>query len=200
MLDLQGLNAQDLQSLSPSSLAEVAAQMLTRIGEQTKFIASQAQAIKFKDVKIERITFELSRLKASRFGAETERLDAEQRQMFEEALAEDQASLEAQLLALQGERGQTAAPPPDEKTKSKPRRAVLPDHLRRVEYRRAGEHHLRVRPGDGAHRRGHHRKARHRAGRVLRAPPRPRQMGLQVLPGTGAAAGGAAGDRQGHAG
>jgi len=73
MLDLQGLNAQDLQGLSPSSLAEVAAQMLTRIGEQSqqldernKQIAEQAQAIKFKDVKIERITFELSRLKAYR--------------------------------------------------------------------------------------------------------------------------------------
>ena len=53
MLNLQGLNAQELQGLSPSSLAEVAAQMLTRIGEQTKLIASQAQAIKFRDVKID---------------------------------------------------------------------------------------------------------------------------------------------------
>jgi transposase len=163
MLDLQGLNAQDLQGLSPSSLAEVAAQMLTRIGEQSKFIgeqgqqldernkqiASQAQAIKFKDVKIERITFELSRLKAYRFGAKTERMDAEQRQMFEEALAEDQASLEAQLLALQGERGQTPAPPPDEKTKSKPRRQVLPDHLRRVEYRHEPENTTCPSPGCG---------------------------------------------------
>jgi len=153
MLDLQGLNAQDLQGLSPSSLAEVAAQMLIRLGEQSKFIgeqgqqldernkriAEQAQAIKFKDVKIERITFELARLKAYRFGAKTERMDAEQRQMFEDALAEDQASLEAQLLALQGERGQTAAPPPDEKIKSKPRRVALPDHLRRVEYRHEPE-------------------------------------------------------------
>ena len=153
MLDLQGLNAQDLQGLSPRTLADVAAQMLARIGEQSKFIdeqsqqlhernkqiASQAQAIKFKDVKIERITFELARLKAWRFGAKTERMDAEQRQMFEEALAEDQASLEAQLLALQSERGQTSAPPPDEKTKSKPRRQVLPEHLRRVEYRHEPE-------------------------------------------------------------
>ena len=66
-------------------------------------------------------------------------MDAEQRQMFEDALAEDQASLEAQLLALQGERGQTPAPPPDEKTKSKPRRQTLPEHLRRVEYRHEPE-------------------------------------------------------------
>ena len=58
MLDLQALNAQDLQGLSSSSLVEVAAQMLMRIGEQSKFIAQQAQAIKFKDVKIERITLD----------------------------------------------------------------------------------------------------------------------------------------------
>ena len=139
MLDLQALNAKDLQGLSPGSLVEVAAQMLVRIGEQSKFIAQQAQAIKFKDVKIERITFELARLKAYRFGAKTERMDAQQRQMFEDALAEDQASLEAQLLALQGERGQPAAAPPDEKIKNKPRRAVLPEHLRRVEYRHEPE-------------------------------------------------------------
>ena len=153
MLNVHELKAQDLHGLSPSSLAEVAAQMLTRIGEQSKFIgeqstqlaqrdkqiAEQAQAIKFKDVKIERITFELARLKAWRFGAKTERMDAEQRQMFEEALAEDQASLEAQLLALQGERGQASAAPPDEKIKSKPRRQVLPEHLRRVEYRHEPE-------------------------------------------------------------
>ena len=162
MLDLKGLNAQDLQGLSPSSLAEVAAQMLARIGEQSKFIdeqskqldernkhiASQAQAIKFKDVKIERITFELSRLKACRFGAKTERMDAEQRQMFEEALAEDQASLEAQLLALQGERGQTP-PPPEEKTKGKPRRQALPEQLRRVEYRHEPENTTCPSPGCG---------------------------------------------------
>jgi transposase len=153
MLNLQGLKAQDLQGLSPSSLAEVAAQMLTRIGEQRKFIgeqgkqldernkqiAEQAQAIKFKDVKIERIAFELARLKAWRFGAKTERMDAEQRQMFEDALAEDQASLEAQLQALQAQNGQTSAPPAEDKVKSKPRRAALPDHLRRVEYRHEPE-------------------------------------------------------------
>ena len=149
MLDLQALNAKDLQGLSPDSLVEVAAQMLVRIGEQSKFIAQQAQAIKFKDVKIERITFELARLKAYRFGARTERMDAQQRQMFEDALAEDQASLEAQLLALQGELRQPAAPPADEKSKNKPRRAVLPEHLRRVEYRHEPEDTTCPTPGCG---------------------------------------------------
>ena len=208
-------------------LADVAAQMLARIGEQSKFIgeqgqqldernkqiASQAQAIKFKDVKIERITFELSRLKAYRFGAKTERMDAEQRQMFEEALAEDQASLEAQLLALQGERGQTPAPPPEEKTKNKPRRQALPEHLRRVEYRHEPENTTcpSAECGQAMTRIGEditekldivpaeffvHRHIRGFSGGGAPAPG----VGLQVLPGPGAAAGSAADHRQGHAG
>ena len=79
--------------------------MLQRIGEQSKQIASQAQAIKFRDAKIERITFELARLKAWKFAAKTERMNAEQRQLFEETLAADEASLEAQLEALQAQAG-----------------------------------------------------------------------------------------------
>ncbi len=49
------------------------------------------------DAKIERITFELARLKAWKFGAKTEAMNAQQRQVFEDTLAEHQASLEAQL-------------------------------------------------------------------------------------------------------
>ena len=95
MLDSQALSALDLRGLSPSAMLQVAEQMLARISLQSKQIAEQAQAITFKDVKIERITFELARLKAWRFGAKTERMNAQQRQMFEETLGEDQASLEA---------------------------------------------------------------------------------------------------------
>lgn len=72
MLYVREFKAQDLHSLSPSALAEVAAQMLKHIGEQSMHIAAQAQTIKFRDVKIERITFELARLKAWRFAAKTE--------------------------------------------------------------------------------------------------------------------------------
>lgn len=85
MLNVQELKAQDLQRLSPDALAEVAAKMLQHIIEQSKQIDSQAQAIKSRDVKIERIT-------------------------FEETLSADQASLEAQLEALQGESGTQVEP------------------------------------------------------------------------------------------
>ena len=139
MLDVHTLNAQDLRGLAPEALVLAAEQMLQRIGAQSKQlderdkrIAAQAQAIKFKDAKLEKITFELARLKAWRFGAKTEAMNAEQRQMFVEALAEDQASLEAQLLALQG--AVPATEPAQAASKRQPRRQALPEHLRRVEH------------------------------------------------------------------
>ena len=145
MLDVHALKTEDLKGLSPSAMAEVAARMLAHIGEQSRHIGAQAkqldrqgQAIKFKDAKIERITFELARLKAWRFGAKTEAMNAEQRQMFEETLAEDQASLEAQLQALQGELAQPSASTAGH-IKRKPRRQALPEHLRRVEHRHEPE-------------------------------------------------------------
>ena len=100
--------AQDLHGLSPEALTEVATQMLAHIAAQSQqitardqVIAERDRAIKFKDAKIERITFELARLKAWKFAARTEAMNAEQRQLFEETLAADEASLQAQLDALQ---------------------------------------------------------------------------------------------------
>ena len=139
MLELHAIKAKDLGGLSSEELAKVAAQMLahiaeqdSHIGEQRKQLDSAAQAIKWRDAKIEKITFELARLKAWRFGAKTERMNAEQREIFEETLAADQASLEAQLEALQAQAATKPAPeqrPP----KRKPKREALPAHLPRVD-------------------------------------------------------------------
>ena len=101
MLNLHTLNAQDLAALSPQLRSTVSAQLLAlltqqreqieqrnqQIAQRDKQIASQAQAIKFRDVQIERITFELARLKAWKFAAKTERMSAEQRQLFEATCA-----------------------------------------------------------------------------------------------------------------
>jgi len=139
MLDAQLPKADDLKGLSPTELTALATQMLAHITEQSKHIGEQrkqldsaAQAIKWRDAKIEKITFELARLKAWRFGAKTERMNAEQREIFEETLAADQASLEAQLEALQAQAATKPAPeqrPP----KRKPKREALPAHLPRVD-------------------------------------------------------------------
>lgn len=138
MLDVQTLNAKDLQALKPAELAEVAAQMLAHIGAQSKHIDSQAQAIKFKDAKIESITFQLARLKAWKFGAKTEAMNAQQREIFEETFAADQASLEAQLAALQQTSTEGHAAPqqqPEQQAKRQPKREALPAHLPRVDQR-----------------------------------------------------------------
>jgi transposase len=140
MLDVNTLKAEDLKGLSQSAMAELVAAMLAQLAakneqldEAARKIAERDKAIKFKDAKIERITFELARLKAWKFGARTEAMSAEQRQLFEETLVEDQADLEAQLRALQGDAARGASPAGDDKRK--PRRQALPEHLRRVEHR-----------------------------------------------------------------
>ncbi len=91
MLDVRDLQAQNLQALEPGVLAGLAKQMLAqliehsrRIEEQGQHIERQARDIKLKDAKIEKITFELARLKAWMFSARTESMNAEQRQMFED--------------------------------------------------------------------------------------------------------------------
>ncbi|MGH8263337.1 MAG: IS66 family transposase zinc-finger binding domain-containing protein, partial [Steroidobacteraceae bacterium] len=145
MLDVNTLKAEDLRGLSPSVMAELATAMLTQLAAKDaqlqardEQIVRRDREIKFKDAKLERITFELARLKAWKFGAKTEAMNAEQRRLFEETLAEDQASLEEQLRALQGE-DMRAEPPAGEDKKRKPRRQPLPEHLRRVEHRHEPE-------------------------------------------------------------
>ena len=140
MLDVRNFKAQDLRGLSPEDLVAVAEKMLAHIGEQSRHIGeqskridSQAQAIKWRDAKIESITFQLARFKAWKFGAKTEAMNAEQRALFEETCAADQADLEAQLAALQPAAVGSVAQ--DKQPRRQPKREALPAHLPRVEQR-----------------------------------------------------------------
>ena len=137
MLDVNALKAQDLQGLSQSAMVELATQMLARIAAMNTLAqardtqaAEHAHEIKFKDTKLERITHEPARLKACKFVAKTERMNAQQRQIFEETAAEDEASLQAQLQALQ--RAPEPSTSPQAETRPKSRCQTLPEHLRRI--------------------------------------------------------------------
>ena len=137
MPQLRDLQDQDLHGLTPEAVTALAQQMLQRLRERDRDIAQheqhierQASDIRLKDAKIEKLTFELARHKAWKFGARSEAMSAEQRRLFEETLAEDEASL---LLQLQQAKGEPSAPPAAD-SKHKPRRQALPDHLRRVEH------------------------------------------------------------------
>ena len=206
MLDTQSIKVQGLKGLSRTELDAMIAQLLSHIDEQERHIGEQGkrldsaqQAIKWRDAKIEKITFELARLKAWKFGAKSERMTAEQRELFAEALAADQASLEAQLAALQ-EAGEGRGLDPRARCTSPEApaqaRAAARSSATRGSTRRAREHDLRMRPGDAARGRGRQRAAGHHSGAVLRAAPDPGQVGLQVLPAHGPGAGRPAGLRQ----
>ena len=155
MLDVHAIKARDLKTLSSVELTEMATQLLAHIseqskhiseqskhiseqskhiGEQSKRIDSQAQAIKWRDAKIESITFQLARLKAWKFGAKTEAMNTEQRALFDETFAADQASLEAQLAALQPAPAEGSGAP-DKQPRRQPKREALPPHLPRVDQR-----------------------------------------------------------------
>jgi len=139
MLDVNALKARDLNGLSKGAVTELAAALLAQLAAKDEAIAAKdahiarrEREIKFKDAKIERITFELARLKAWKFGARTEAMNAEQRQMFEDTVAEDEADLQAQLAALKALDERNSLPAQD--NKRRPRRQALPEHLRRVEH------------------------------------------------------------------
>jgi transposase len=150
MLGMRDLQPQDLQGLAPEALAAVAAQLIEHVEQQRQQLASKDRVlaeqseelqrkdreITLRDAKLEKIHFELARLKRWKFGARTEAMNTEQRAMFQETLLEDEASLQAQLAALQAQ-ADAAKPDVPSTPKApprKPRRQALPEHLRRVEH------------------------------------------------------------------
>jgi transposase len=139
MLSMRDFKPQDLQGLSQESITALAAQMLRHIEQQArdlevqhKLLECKDRDIAYRDAKIEKITFELTRLKRWKYGAKSEAMTTEQRQMFQDTLLEDEADLEAQLAALQAALPKTQPSP--KATPRRPRRQALPDHLRRVEH------------------------------------------------------------------
>lgn len=167
MLDVDAIVDADLQRLSPEAITALAQRMLghireqqqhlrqrdERIAQQAGEIAQQASEIErkdaelqFKTVKLEKVNFELARLKGWKFGAKTEAMSAEQRRLFDETMAEDEASLQALLEQLQGKtaQGQTS-----NDQRRRPKRQALPANLRRVEHRHEPDDTTCPTPGCG---------------------------------------------------
>ena len=115
----------DLTQLPPEAVA-----LIERLQQQ---VQSQAREIAWRDAKLEKVNFELARLKRWKFGAKTEAMTAQQRALFQDTLTEDEASLQAQLAELQA--GLHEVPKAPQAPRAKPRRQALPEHLERVEHR-----------------------------------------------------------------
>lgn len=94
-----------------------------------------------REARLEKVQFELARLKRWKFGAKTEAMSAEQWRLFEGKLAEDEAGLQAPLDALGAQAARAAEgqatllKPP----LRRPRHRALPERLKRVEHRHEPE-------------------------------------------------------------
>ena len=123
MIDIAQLDPQQLEELSVEQLRELTRRLLANRGRD-------AHEIAWRDAKIDKLTFELAQLKRLKFDRISERMDAEQRALFDEAVDADIAAIDEQIAALQA----TLPPKPDDEKKT-PKRAPLPERFPRREVR-----------------------------------------------------------------
>ncbi len=114
------ISAEELAALQAAGLGEIGAKLLRRIEHDR-------QEINRRDVKLEKLSFEIAQLRRLKFGKKSEQLDAEQRALFDEAVDADLAAAEAQLQELLGKKKPPATPG------AVPRRTALPANLPRVD-------------------------------------------------------------------
>lgn len=122
MLDATTIDRKYLDQLGVEQLRDLAHQL----SEQSQ---RASREIQWRDAKIDKLTFELAQLKRVQFGIKSERLNVEQRALFDEAVAADIAALEQQLEQLTTK----AADSDKGQTKNKPTRAPLPPELPRMD-------------------------------------------------------------------
>lgn len=131
---------------SVSELKALAAALLAQLSEQAHQVQTQAAQLqtqttqlKHQSIYIDKLKFELARLKRWRFGAASESVGSEQIALWETELDGDIAALEARLGQLQAAAGAPETAPsnitPQLPPKTQPKRKPLPDSLPRVEVR-----------------------------------------------------------------
>ena len=126
----------DLTSL-PAEVAALIERLQQQATADAQELARRGRELTLAQAKIDKLNFELARLRRWKFDAKAEAMTAAQRLLFAEALAEDEASLRAKLAALQG--GLPEVPKTPKAPRRQPRRQALPEHLERVEHRHEPE-------------------------------------------------------------
>lgn len=135
--DLDRMDAPALRTMLAELLAERAEheQALAEVAQlkvrQEQMLARHRDDIRYKDARIAQLTHEIAALRRYRFGKKGEQLSGVQGSLLDETAETDIAALEAELDLLRG----VPAPGPAQR----PRRALLPEHLPRVEYRHEPE-------------------------------------------------------------
>lgn len=107
--------------------------MQQQLASKDREIERKDREIKLHEALKQKLQFELARFKRWQFGAKSEAMTAEQRRLFEETSAEDEADLQAQLKRMREQIAAAAGRPPQAPPR-RPRSTALPQHLRRVEH------------------------------------------------------------------
>ena len=95
MLEDPPLSGEGLAAREAAGLGEVGTKSLRRIEHDR-------QEIGRRDVKLEKLSFEIAQFRRLEFGKKSEQLDAEQRALFDEALDADIAAADTRLQELLG--------------------------------------------------------------------------------------------------
>jgi len=97
-------------------------------------IDDDGRQIQWRDAKIAKLTFEISQIRRMQYGRKSEQLSVPQKALFDEDIDADLAVLERELDELRD-----TLPKSPEKEKQQPKRAPLPAHLPRIEFRHEPE-------------------------------------------------------------
>jgi transposase len=131
---LRGIVAEKLIELAERD-AQLTANAV-QLADRDAKIAAHDRVIVYKDAKIEALTAEVARLRRVQFEARSEKMDPEQRTLFDEAMAADIAVVESELESLKAD---TVEEPAAKAARSVPKRRPLPPELARVEVRHEPE-------------------------------------------------------------
>ena len=130
---LASLNAEQLREMTSDLIAKIAtqdAQIMQRdlqITSLNQAITSKDCEIKYRQAKIDKLTYEMAVLKRWKFGRSREQLDAAQASLLDETIDADIAAIEQELQDL------TPAARTDTQTRQQPKRAALPAELPHVD-------------------------------------------------------------------
>lgn len=98
------------------------------LASRNALIAKRDETIRNRDIQISFLTHEIARLRRVQFAARSERMDPDQRALFDETMAADLAAAEASLEALRQPVDANKQAPP----RQQPKRRPLPPELPRV--------------------------------------------------------------------
>jgi transposase len=122
----------------PDTIAQAIRQLLDDaqcgVAEQ---LARRDTELHAAQTKIQALTLELAHLRRMRFGAKSEALSAEVRDLFQETREADIAAAQAELAKRQADAGEQAKPPRAPRRRAG--RQPLPEHLPRIEHRHEPE-------------------------------------------------------------